>query len=155
MRRITKLTYGAALVVGAAMLGGTGALAAPPGYFSQTTAAINLPTTGGTVVKVASVAVLPGNWAIWGKAQIVDFGAHDVGRCVLIVGGAAVDGSGSEIGGGDGFPLVAVLPTQYAFTATVKTTVELGCSHDSDVAGEYVDPSASLMIVRMPTGTIH
>jgi len=47
---------------------------------------------------------------------------------------------------------VAVLVT--AFTAKVNTKVELACSHDADVDGQYVDPSASLLVVQLPSGAI-
>jgi len=49
---------------------------------------------------------------------------------------------------------VAVLVTQYAFTAKVNTKVELACSHDADVDGQYVDPSACLLVVQLPSGAI-
>ena len=153
MNRYLSSLIGAGLLAGAGLAGSGSALAAAA-YFHQTTGAIPLSTTGGKLTKIELVTVPPGNWAVTGKAQIVNFGANDIGRCELLVGGTQVDGSGSELGGGSNFPAVAVLVTQHAFTATINTRVELACSHDADVAGQYVDPSASLLAVQLPSGAI-
>jgi len=154
MNRYLSLLIGAGLLAGAGLAGSGSALAAAPAYFRQTTAAIPLSATGGTLTKIELVTVTPGNWSVTGKAQIVNFGANDIGRCALLVGGTQVDGTGTELGGGSNFPAVAVLVTQYAFTAKVNTLVQLACFHDADVDGQYVDPSASLMVVQLPPGAI-
>jgi hypothetical protein len=140
-------------ILAAVGLGGN-AFASPAGYFHQTSASTPLSDTGGILTKIELINVPAGNWSVTGKAAIVNFAASDIGRCALLLNGTQVDGSGSELGGGSNFPAVAVLTTQYAFSATATTKVELACSHDADIVGQYVDAAASLMIVKMPAGLI-
>src|SRR5580698_7872788 len=109
MKPTLLVAFGAALLAGAAAPM-TDVVAATATYFRQTTTSTPLPTTGGTLTKVLSIGVPAGSWIVAGKAEVVDFDAHDLARCFLLLNNVEVDMSASEIGGGDNFPLVAVLP---------------------------------------------
>jgi hypothetical protein len=152
MQRFIGLALSGCLLAGAS-LAGASAMAAQT-FFTQTSAQTPITTTDGTPTTIVTITVPAGNWLAWGKAEVVDFADQTVARCHLYLNGTEIDSSASQIGGGNHYPFVAVIPNHAAFTATDASTVVLGCSEDGEISGLYVDPDASL-IVMSASGKIH
>ena len=114
----------------------------------RTTAAVNFPATGGQWTTILHVTVPAGDWIAYAKASPVNFGGGaDFVRCRLRIGTKQLDASATQIGG---VPGVATMVTQAALTTTMTRTVVFECEHDYGISGEYLDPGASLLVVRSP-----
>jgi hypothetical protein len=124
-------------------------------YLRSTTASINL-SSDGSPVSLKQVTIPAGTWVVTAKANPVNFGAADYVRCRILVGGTQRDAAATLVGNaapaptGEMGPSVAEIVLQTAFTSTSSKTVKLDCQHDFPYAGIYVDPGASIMIVRSP-----
>lgn len=71
-------------------------------------------------------------------------GATQRDAAATLVGNAAPGPTG-EMG-----PSVAEIVLQTAITTSASTTFKLDCQHDFPPAGMYVDPGASIMVVKAP-----
>jgi len=124
-------------------------------YLRTTTASVNL-SSDGSPVALKQVTVPAGTWIVTAKANPVNFGAADYVRCRILVGGTQRDAAATLLGNaapaptGEMGPSVAEIVLQTAFTSTSSKTVKLDCQHDFPYPGIYVDPGASIMIVRSP-----
>jgi hypothetical protein len=124
-------------------------------YLRKTTASINL-SSDGSPVTIKQVSIPAGTWVVTAKANPVNFGPADYVRCRLVVGGVQRDAAATLVGNaapgptGETGPSVAEIMLQTAITTTASKTFKLDCLHDFPSAGMYVDPGASLMIVRAP-----
>jgi hypothetical protein len=114
----------------------------------RTTAAVNFPTTGGQWTTVLHVTIPAGAWIVHAKASPVSFAnISDYVRCQLRIGTKQLDASTTQIGG---VPAAATVVTQAAFATTGTKIVVFECEHDYGIPGEYLDPGASLLVVRAP-----
>ena len=124
-------------------------------YLRTTTASINL-SNDGSPVTIKQVAIPAGTWVVTAKANPVNFGPADYVRCRLLVGSTQRDAAATLVGNaapaptGEMGPSVAEIVLQTAITTTSPKTFKLDCQHDFPYAGAYVDPGASIMIVRAP-----
>ena len=124
-------------------------------FLRTTTASVNLSNDGSPVV-IKQVAIPAGTWIVTAKANPVNFGQADYVRCRLMVGSAQRDAAATLVGNaapgptGETGPSVAEIVLQTAITTTSAKTFKLDCQHDFPSAGMYVDPGASIMIVRAP-----
>jgi len=124
-------------------------------YLRTTTASINLSSTGAPVT-IKSVAIPAGTWVVTAKANPVNFGPADYVRCRILVGTTQKDAAATLVGNaapgptGEMGPSVAEIVLQTAITTTASKTFKLDCQHDFPSAGMYVDPGASIMVVRAP-----
>ena len=124
-------------------------------YLRTTTASVNL-SSDGSPVALKQVTVPAGTWIVTAKANPVNFGAADYVRCRILVGGTQRDAAATLLGNaapaptGEMGPSVAEIVLQTAFTSTSSKTVKLDCQHDFPYPGIYVDPGASIMIVKAP-----
>lgn len=107
----------------------------------QTSAATPLPTMGGQNTTVLSVRLPAGSWVVTSDAVAVNFGANDIVRCGIYRGAVQLSGMSAEVATGH---VVADIPTTGGFIRTTGSKVTLQCWHDADVAGEYIDPGATL-----------
>jgi hypothetical protein len=117
-------------------------------YLRKTTVATPLASTGGVRTNVLSVNVPAGNWIVTAKTSIVNWANKDYDRCRIMVGATQLDASTTMTGEFDFDPAVATITTQGAITTPVTRTFSLQCWHDFNVGGQYVDPGASLLVVR-------
>jgi hypothetical protein len=75
-------------------------------------------------------------------------------RCRILVGGVQRDAAATLVGNaapsptGEMGPSVAEIVLQTAITTTASKAFKLDCQHDFSSAGMYVDPGASIMIVK-------
>ena len=89
----------------------------------------------------------------------MNFGPADYVRCRILVGGVQRDAAATLVGNaapgptGEMGPSVAEIVLQTAITTTASKTFKLDCQHDFPSAGMYVDPGASIMIVKA-SGTV-
>ena len=124
-------------------------------YLRSTTAGINL-SSDGSPVSLKQVTIPAGTWVVTAKANPVNFGAADYVRCRIVINGTQRDAAATLVGNaapaptGEMGPSVAEIVLQTAFSSTSSKTVKLDCLHDFPYAGIYVDPGASIMIVRSP-----
>ena len=131
----------------------TGALAA------TTTASTSLSASGATPVTVASVSVPAGSWSVSAKATGVNFAGADDVRCDVKAASTLVDGAttlvGNAAGGptGEKGPSAAMMAMQGLITTATTQTFSLNCQHDFGIAGEYIDPQASLIVVPSSGGS--
>lgn len=123
------------------------ALAADDVYFRQTESSFNLTSQPGTPQTVLSLTVPAGTWVITAKANPVNFAQPDFARCELIVGSTQHDGGATFIGGSPS-AAVAEIVLQTVVTTTTSKVVELQCQHDYNTAGIYLDPLASIVVVK-------
>jgi hypothetical protein len=142
---------GAAFAAGLALtLGAAGTSNAQNVYLRVTSAATPL-STSGSEVGVLSVTIPAGTWTVTSKLNPVNFGSGDYVRCRILVGTAQKDSGTTYLGlnpSGEPGSYVTSLALQTAVVTTAPQTFALRCGHDFAVAGQYIDPGASLMIVR-------
>ena len=128
---------------------------APAAYLRSTPASVDLSSSSGTPVTLIQTQAVPaGTYLVTAKANVVNFGAADYVRCLLLAGGVQQDSGATLVGNavpgptGETGPSVAEIVLQTAVTFTTSThTFELKCQHDFANSGEYVDPGASILIV--------
>lgn len=124
-------------------------------YLRTTTASINL-SNDGSPVTIKQVTIPAGIWVVTAKANPVNFGAADYVRCRILVGGTQKDAAATLVGNaapaptGEMGPSVAEIVLQTAIKTTSSKSFTLDCQHDFPSPGMYVDPGASIMIVRAP-----
>ena len=124
-------------------------------YLRATSASINLSNSGAPVT-IRQVTIPAGTWVVTAKANPVNFGAADYVRCRIVVGGVQRDAAATLIGNaapgptGETGPSVAAIALQAALTTTASKVFKLDCLHDFPTPGMYVDPGASIMIVKAP-----
>ena len=124
-------------------------------YLRTTTASVNL-SSDGSPVALKQVTVPAGTWIVTAKANPVNFGAADYVRCRILVNGVQKDAAATLVGNaapaptGEMGPSVAEIVLQTAITTTTSKAFKLDCQHDFPYAGIYVDPGASIMVVRAP-----
>jgi hypothetical protein len=122
-------------------------------YLRSTTASINL-SSDGSPVTIKQVTIPAGTWVVTAKANPVNFGAADYVRCRILVNGTQRDAAATLVGNaapaptGEMGPSVAEIVLQTAITTTSSKAFKLDCQHDFPSPGMYVDPGASIMIVR-------
>lgn len=122
-------------------------------YLRTTIASINL-SGDGSPVTLKQVTIPAGTWVVTAKANPVNFGAADYVRCRILVGGVQRDAAATLVGNavpgptGETGPSVAEIMLQTAITTTSSKAFKLDCQHDFPYPGIYVDPGASIMIVR-------
>ena len=124
-------------------------------YLRSTPARVDLSSSSGTpVILIQTQAVPAGTYLVTAKANVVNFGAADYVRCLLLAGGVQKDAGATLVGNaapgptGETGPSVAEIVLQTAVTFTTSThTFQLKCQHDFANSGEYVDPGASILIV--------
>ena len=127
---------------------------APVAYLRSTSASVNLSSSGAPVTLIKTAFLPAGTWLVTAKANPVNFGAADYVRCILSVAGIQQDAAATLVGNaapgptGETGPSVAEIVLQTAVTTTAPHTFALACQHDFANAGEYVDPGASLLIVK-------
>ena len=127
----------------------------PAAYLRSTPASVDLSSSSGTPVPLIQTQAVPaGTYLVTAKANVVNFGAADYVRCLLLAGGVQKDSGATLVGNaapgptGETGPSVAEIVLQTAVTFTTSThTFELKCQHDFANSGEYVDPGASILIV--------
>ena len=134
--------------IAASLIGISGAaVAADAVYFRQTEASFNLTSTPGTPQTVLSLEIPAGTWVITAKANAVNFSQPDFARCTLIVGTTQHDGGATFIGGSPS-AAVAEIALQTVVTNTTSKLVQLQCQHDYNTPGIYLDPLASIVVVK-------
>lgn len=122
-------------------------------YLRTTAAAVNL-SDDGSVRLIRQVTVPAGTWLVTAKANPVNFGAADYVRCRILVGGVQRDAAATLIGNagpgptGETGPSVAEIVLQTAITTTASKVFRLDCLHDFATPGMYVDPGASILVVK-------
>jgi hypothetical protein len=141
LKDITRRKLAAALLIAASGFSAAySAESSAAGVFLRTTtASINL-SNDGSPVTIRQVTIPAGTWVVTAKANPVNFGP----AAATLVGNAAPGPTG-ETG-----PSVAEIVLQTAITTTASKTFKLDCLHDFPFAGMYVDPGASIMIVKAP-----
>lgn len=107
----------------------------------HTSAATPLAATGGQNTTVISVRLPAGSWVVTSDAVAVNFGATDIVRCGIYRGAEQLSAMGAEVATGN---VVVDIATTGGFTRATGSKVTLQCWHDADVAGEYIDPGATL-----------
>lgn len=131
------------------------ATTAADAYLRTTTDSIDL-TADGTPIIITKVSVPAGTWIVTAKANPVNFGDADYVRCRILVGSVQKDAGATLVGNanpgltGELGPSVAEIMLQTAIITTTTKTFKLDCLHDNAQTGEYVDPGASIMVVRAP-----
>jgi hypothetical protein len=153
---MTKSKLAAALLIAAGFSVAYAAESSAADVFVRTTAAsINL-SNDGSPVTLRQVSIPAGTWVVTAKANPVNFGPADYVRCRILVGSTQRDAAATLVGNaapgptGETGPSVAAIVLQTAITTTSSRTFKLDCLHDFPYAGIYVDPGASIMIVRAP-----
>jgi hypothetical protein len=145
------------LAVAAGLLLNSGLGNAADVYARKTNAAINLSSTGGIPTNLLAVNVPAGTWKVSAKASVVNFGDKDYVRCTVVSSTALVatqiDAAATMTGELAGMPSVATIANVGVITTTVPTTFRLSCQHDFNIAGQYVDPDAKLIVERVSSGT--
>ena len=122
-------------------------------YLRKTTASVNLSSDGSPVL-LKQVTIPAGTWVVTAKANPVNFGPADYVRCRLMIGTSQHDAGATLVGNaapgptGETGPSVAEIVLQTAVTTTAAKAFKIDCQHDFPSAGMYVDPGASIMIVR-------
>jgi hypothetical protein len=123
-------------------------------FLRKTSASINL-SSDGSPVTLKQVSIPAGTWVVTAKANPVNFGPADYVRCRILVGGTQRDAAATLVGNaapgptGETGPSVAEIVLQTAITTTASKTFKLDCLHDFPSAGMYVDPGASILIVKV------
>jgi hypothetical protein len=144
---LLRLSCAAVIVVASTLLLSSASKAADV-FQRRTTAAVNFPPTGGQWTIVLHVTIPAGVWILHAKATPVSFAnISDYVRCQLRINTQQLDASTTQIGG---VPAAATVVTQAAVETTVTRIVVFECEHDYGIPGEYLDPGASLLVVRAP-----
>lgn len=153
---MTKSTLAAALLIAAGFSSAYSAeSSAADAYLRTTTASVNL-SSDGSPVTIKQVTIPAGTWLVTAKANPVNFGAADYVRCRIVVGTTQKDAAATLLGNaapaptGEMGPSVAEIVLQTAITTTASKTFKLDCQHDFPYPGIYVDPGASILVVRAP-----
>jgi hypothetical protein len=154
---MTNSKLATALLIAAGVFSATysAASSAADAYLRSTTASVNL-SSDGSPVTIKSVTIPAGTWIVTAKANPVNFGAADYVRCRILVGTTQKDAAATLLGNaapaptGEMGPSVAEIVLQTAITTTASKTFKLDCQHDFPYPGIYVDPGASIMVVRAP-----
>jgi hypothetical protein len=124
--------------------------------FLRTTTASVILSDDGSPRTIKQVTLPAGTWLVTAKANPVNFGAADYVRCRIVIGGVQRDAAATLVGNaapaptGEMGPSVAEIVLQTAITTTASKTFKLDCQHDFPYPGIYVDPGASIMVVRAP-----
>ena len=118
-------------------------------YVAKASSATYLPTGPGWT-EVVSVTVGNGNWVIHSSAPAVNFGATDITRCAIFIDGVLNVSTASMLGGGGGMPAAAELSNLALLHLFAGQVVGLYCGHDASVAGQRIDPGATLVVTRAP-----
>jgi len=136
--------------VAAAFICFTGSASAAGYFAAKSTAAVALGSAGVWTEVVAVNVNQQGTWIVQGKASLINFGAADFNRCNLYWGsGGEIDGATTMTGGyGPVAATVALLGV--VNIPPGKYRISLNCEHDGHVDGQYVDPSASIVLSRVP-----
>jgi hypothetical protein len=122
-------------------------------FLRKTTASTNL-SADGSPVTLKQVTIPAGTWLVTAKANPVNFGPADYVRCRIVIGGVQRDAGATLVGNaapgptGEMGPSVAEIVLQTAITTTASKAFKLDCQHDFPSAGMYVDPGASILIVK-------
>ena len=141
-------TLNALLLSGVLLLAAATAAHAADAFERHTTTAVTLPDAGGQWTPVLQVTVPAGVWMVHAKATPVNFAfVADYVRCRIRIGTKQLDASATSVGGA---PAAATVVNQGAITTTVTRVFNFECEHDYGVSGEYLDPGASLLVVRAP-----
>ena len=152
---MTKSTLAAALLIAAGFSAYSAESSAADVYLRTTTASVNL-SSDGSQVTLKQVTIPAGTWLVTAKANPVNFGPADYVRCRIVIGSTQRDAAATLVGNaapgptGEMGPSVAEIVLQTAITTTSSRAFKLDCQHDFPSAGMYVDPGASIMIVRAP-----
>jgi len=152
---MTNSKLATALLIAAGVFSATysAASSAADAYLRSTTASVNL-SSDGSPVTIKTVTIPAGTWTVTAKANPVNFGAADYVRCRIMVGTTQKDAAATLVGNaapaptGEMGPSVAEIVLQTAITTTASKTFKLDCQHDFPYPGIYVDPGASIMVVR-------
>ena len=120
---------------------------------SRTSSGLQLSPAAGQKVNIVNMTVPAGQWVATAKASAINWGTSDYVRCVLTSNGQVLDGATTMTGEASGQPAVAELVTHARLSLTAPTNVSLTCSHDRPVAGQYIDPGATLLVVSDASGT--
>jgi len=141
---INKLS--AAIAV--SLIGVSGAVVAADGvYYRHTESSFDLTSSPATPQAILGATVPAGTWVITAKANAVNFSQPDFARCTIIVGSTQHDGGATFIGGSPS-AAVAEIVLQTVVTITSSKLVELQCQHDYNTPGIYLDPGASIVVVK-------
>jgi hypothetical protein len=154
---MTRSKLATALLIAAGVLSATysPASSAADADLRSTTASVNL-SNDGSPVTLKTVTIPAGTWIVHAKANPVNFGSADYVRCRILVGTTQKDAAATLVGNaapgptGEMGPSVAEIVLQTAITTTSSKTFKLDCLHDFPSAGMYVDPGASILVVRSP-----
>ncbi|HEY7642585.1 MAG TPA: hypothetical protein VH814_22820 [Steroidobacteraceae bacterium] len=153
---MTKSTLAAALLIAAGFSASYSAQSnAADVFLRSTTASVNL-SNDGSPVTIKQLALPAGTWLVTAKANPVNFGPADYVRCRILVGGVQKDAAATLVGNaapaptGEMGPSVAEIVLQTAITTTSTKAFKLDCLHDFPSAGMYVDPGASILVVKAP-----
>jgi hypothetical protein len=153
---MTKSKLVAALIVASGFCAAYSAESSAADVFlRQTSASTNL-SADGSPVTLKQVSIPAGTWVVTAKANPVNFGPADYVRCRILVGGVQRDAAATLVGNaapgptGETGPSVAEIVLQTAITTTGSKVFKLDCLHDFPSAGMYVDPGASILVVRAP-----
>jgi len=133
--------------IAVSLIGVSAAVAADDVYYRQTESSINLTAEPGIPQTVLGLTVPAGTWVITAKANPVNFSQPDFARCTIIVGSTQHDGGATFVGGSPS-AAVAEIALQTVVTTTSSEPVSLRCQHDYWTAGIYLDPSASIVVVK-------
>lgn len=131
-------------------LAGATAAGAADYYYRKNTTAVQLSSSGGVLTTVQSANVPAGRWIVQGKTSLVNFGAADFARCVILVAGTNVNGAGTMIGQAGGMPAVATVSNLAVVKTTATQNFSVACFHDADGSGLYVDPDGAMVVTRAP-----
>jgi hypothetical protein len=143
----------AAVLLVAGSIGAASSASAADVYLRTTTASTNL-SNDGSPVMVRQVTIPAGTWVVTAKANPVNFGAANYVRCRLLVGNQQRDAGATLLGNaapgptGEMGPSVATIVLQTAITTTASKAFKLDCQHDFPAPGMYVDPGASILVVK-------
>jgi hypothetical protein len=106
----------------------------------QTSTSVSLNTSTNKKV-ILSMTVPAGAWVITANLSAVNFSAYDYVRCAVYAASTILGQQSTMVGNGDNVGAMAV-------TGAVKLSssmmVSLRCSHDTAMAGMYIDGGASL-----------
>jgi hypothetical protein len=153
---MTKSKLAAALLIAAGFsVAYSAESSAADAYLRTTAASVNLSSDGSPVI-LKQVTIPAGTWLVTAKANPVNFGPADYVRCRIVVGTTQRDAAATLVGNaapgptGEMGPSVAEIVLQTAITTTASRAFKLDCQHDFPSAGMYVDPGASILVVRAP-----
>jgi hypothetical protein len=153
---MTKSKLAAALLIAAGFsVAYSAESSAADTYLRTTAASVNLSSDGSPVI-LKQVTIPAGTWLVTAKANPVNFGPADYVRCRIVIGGTQRDAAATLVGNaapgptGEMGPSVAEIVLQTAITTTSSKAFKLDCQHDFPSAGMYVDPGASILVVRAP-----